>query len=409
MRVMAHTRMLLLVAALAAMGSFGVSCEPPVDDDVTCVVTGRVLLADGTPAAGYPVKLLRTELDTLEVDWVVGVLVNEDADAFQETTTDANGEFTFTFLGSEANSKNGWWAAYFVAYVTDKTVNDSPGMVATDSFTFSGKNPTKEIADMRFLTLDPADVTVDEDKGEFKVKWEATDLAPDNGKYIVHVLNSDWVEETHDLEMSLPLSALAPCSGLKPNGGECIPNKNDAVRVFAFADGLRYRSNWAIIPAENPRGMSYVPAVPDGGESYFSTCSGRALKPLIDGVFHTVSVLEWGDNLSADDLKCVVVDLGDTLFIEDLYIHGGNILNHQKSRVVVEATGKELPADADYWPLATFEGSDRRFWYLDARIEAPSEAVRYIRLRVESDENNALWAGLGEFSVYTKPLPTPTF
>ena len=373
-------------------------CDTALSEDVTITLSGRVLLADGSPAKGLTVKLLKTDLDTLGVDWVVGVLVNEDAKAFLETTTDDNGNYNFSFSGKEANSKNGYWAAYFVAYVTDGTVDDSPGMVATDSFTFSDQEPSREMPDMRFLTLPTDAVSIGQAKGTFTVKWEATDLAPEGGRYIINLANSSWVAETKETTYTLPLSSLAPCTNLKQGGG-CQEALFEAVRVFSLADGLRYRSNWAPVAATNPKGIGFVPQVPEG-ETYFKTCSGQPLKMFIDGVYHPVSSLDWGNNLQVSDLSCVEFDLGSAKALTEIYVHAGSIWNHGDSTVTLSATDKDAPTAADYQVLGTYQGSERRFWYFDQRLDASTKPIRFFRMQVENAENSTMWAGLGEVSFY---------
>jgi len=112
-----------LAGMMAAVWSLG--CQLPVSDEATVVVQGRILDTDGTPAAGVSVKLYKSAVATLDADWVVGNIVNKDANAFKEQVTDQDGKYVFEFPGDEANSSNQAWAAYFVVYAIDENDPDN--------------------------------------------------------------------------------------------------------------------------------------------------------------------------------------------------------------------------------------------------------------------------------------------
>jgi len=380
------------------------SCQAPVSDEATVSVEGRILGTDGLPVANIKGRLQKTDLDTLDVDWLVGSIVNADATAFKETTTDTNGTFRFEFGGAEANAKNQAWAAYFVVYVIAPADTENHLAMATDSFQFSNQNLQRALPDMRFWDLDDKSISVTEDSVTFA--WDDSDQLPEGGKYILEVEGTAWAAEVEGTAYTLPLSALEPCqTAVKDAASECQTRKEHRVHLISLADGIRYRTGWHKFTASNPVGMGlWYRGV---GNISGKTCSDKVLYDLNDGKYsgdNAIQVLggDNADGISADDFKCLVIDLGSEQELNEVYLHNGAIVDHKKAVIGLLGAVAAEPTEADWTKLGEWKGDQNRFWVHNSRFELAGAKARWLKVQFTDQNPNTTWAWLGEIAVYAK-------
>jgi len=376
-------------------------CQPPVSDEAIVTIEGRVLNQDGTPASGIYVRLVKSEVDVLDADWVVGHIVNTDTTPFRDMKTAADGTFLFELEGADANSKNQAWAAYFVAYAVHPdhdAQNDKRLAVATDSFSFSNQNLNKVIPDMRFWDLAPDAITVDADK--VTVAWESTDLAPEDGKYLVHFEGTQWLGEVKGNTYSLPLAALEPCeSPVKDGPEECKVKTKHMVEVVSLADGLRYRTAWHMFDATNPKGMGLWYRADDNTSG--RTCSGKVIFDLNDGKFSGANAVFQKDaGIKVEEMRCFLFDLGKTYVLDDIFLQNGSIWMHEDARIEFFVSDKEVPQDADWAQIDQWEGKDNRFAHFNLQIPGGGETARWLKFEFTDIAAESYLAWLGELVVY---------
>ena len=392
--------LLILSAALTAALLPG--CFAPVSDEATVRVEGRVMDMDGTPAVGVTVRLHKTPLNTLDADWVVGNIVNVDANAFLDTVTDADGNYLFEFSGADANSNNQAWAAYFVVYVVHPDDPDNQLAVASHDFHFSNQHLTETIPDMTFWDLAEDAVIVDADS--FTLTWGETELAPEDGEYLVIVGDRAWVQEVKGTSLTLPLTVLEPCASPVQDPAECTPRTDHLVQVVSLTDTLRYRTSMVHFTAENPKGLGIW--FPRGENNQAATtCSGKNVFDVNDGNFSgagAVAKLVADEGLSVDDVRCLLVDLGEIHAVDEIWIHNGLVWSAPKARIEVGITSED-PATAadDAWtPLGIWEGAGQTGWQTYIHLLPAGEMGRYLRIRFVDAEEGTVWHQIGEISVY---------
>ncbi len=376
-------------------------CQPPVSDEAVVTIEGRVLNQDGTPAAGIYVRLVKSDLDVLDADWVVGHIVNTDETPFRDVKTAEDGSFLFELQGADANAKNQAWAAYFVAYAVHPdhdAQNDKRLAVATDSFSFSNQNLNKVIPDMRFWDLAGDAVKVEADK--VTVSWENTDLAPEDGKYLVHFEGTEWLAEVQGNSYSLPLSALEACeSPVKDAPEECTAKTKHMVEVISLADGLRYRTAWHPFDATNPKGIGIWYRAEDNTSG--RTCSGKVVFDLNDGKYSGANAVFQKDaDTTVDEMRCFLFDLGKVYELEDIFLQNGSLWFHKDARVEFFLSDKEAPEDADWAQLDLWEGKDNRFAHFNLQIPGNGESARWIKIEFTDIAAKSSLAWLGELVVY---------
>jgi hypothetical protein len=397
-------RRLVMQLGLAAVliGVLVIGCFPPVSDEATVRVEGRVVDVDGTAAVGVTVRLYKTPLNTLDADWVVGNIVNNDANVFMDTVTDGEGRYAFEFSGADANADNQAWAAYFMVYVIHP---DDPGnqlAVASEEFHFTNQHLLETLPEMAFWDLEEDAVVVEEDS--FTVTWPDSELAPENGEYRVIVGDGAWVGEVTGNALTLPLTVLEPCASPVTDPAECEPRNDHFVQVVSLADELRYRTAALHFTAENPKGLGIW--FPRGAENNAATtCSGKNVFDVNDGHFsgeNAVAKLVADEGLTVDDVRCIIVDLGAAHAVDEIWLHNGLIWNAQKAKVEV-ALGLEDPdtaADDAWTPLGTWEGADQLGWQAYLHLLPGGETGRYLRIRFVDAEEGTVWHQIGEISVY---------
>ncbi len=391
--------------AAALLGALVIGCFPPVSDEATVRVEGRVVDVDGTGAVGVTVRLYKTPLNTLGADWVVGNIVNSDANVFMDTVTDGDGRYAFEFSGADANADNQAWAAYFMVYVIHPDDLGNQLAVASEEFHFNNQDLTKTLPEMAFWDLEEGAVVVEADS--FTLTWPDSELAPEDDEYLVIVGDGAWVGEVAGNTLTLPLTALEPCAAPVTDPADCEPRSDHFVQVVSLAGDLRYRTSALHFTAENPKGLGVW--FPRGAENNAATtCSGKNVFDVNDGNFSgegAVAKLVADEGLSVDDVRCIVVDLGSEHAVDEIWVHNGLIWNAQKAKVEV-ALGSDDPATAadDAWtPLGTWEGADQLGWQAYLHLLPGGAPGRYLRIRFVDAQEGTVWHQIGEISVYGAP------
>lgn len=399
---------LIAIAALLALPAISVmligegpyfGCQAPVSDEATVTLSGRLLLTDGTPASGIAVKLHKTDLDVLDVDWLVGTIVNTQAKAFKETTTDSNGEFYFEFGGAEANAKNNNWAAYFVAWAAIGDGTDKPMAIATDSFQFSNNNLDVDLGEIAFWDMGDVPVTVSANEVTFD--WPESERAPEQGKYVLYVDGTAWTEEVEGTTFSLPLTALEPCEGpVSDDAEECVTKTEHKVHLVSLTDGMRYRTAWHSFSVANPRGVGVWYRDPDDNTSG-RTCSDKNLFDLVDGKFSGESAVQvMGGGVDAEDFRCLVLNLRGEVTLDELFIHNATVFDHKNAVIELLTASAEEPAEGDWEVLSTWEGGENRFWNLNLQIPGEQRAARWLKIQFTDEKGTPTFARIGEISIY---------
>ena len=395
-KIMIALAAVTLLTALAIGENPFTACTAPVSDEATVSVEGRVLDTDGNPLAGVMVRLKKTDLDVLDVDWVVGTIVNVDAQPFMEVQTDANGSYFFEFSGAEANSKNQMWAAYFVSYVVHPDDPDNQLAVATDSFQFSNNSLNKNLGDLQFFDIPEGGVTVEGDK--VNVWWDPSPLAPIEGKYVVNFEGTRWVEEVDGTSFELPLSALEPCTqSVIDDPSECVARDTHRVQIISLTDGMRYRTAWHTFSATNPKGLGlWFRDESDNTSGH--TCSGKVLFDINDGIFSGENGVQFVGDLGKD-FRCVTIDLGAPKVLDEIYLHNGTIWFHKQAQVQILTSDLDEPTDDDFSLLTDWNGQSSRFWYVNLQVPGNDTLVRWIKVNF-IDTSEAVWNQIGEITVY---------
>ncbi len=393
---------LLVTVGIFASQTLFSGCDPAVSDEATVTVEGRLLYQDGTPASDVFVRLNKTDLDILDVDWVVGNIVNQDKTPFKSARTDSEGHFLFEFSGAEANNNNQMWAAYFVVYAIHPDDPASHLAVASDSFSFNNQSLNKVVPDMRFWDIPTGGLTISDT--DVTVSFEATDLAPENGTYLVYFADTAWTAEVKGTSFSLPLYALEPCTeSVKDDPSECVPKTTHAVQIISLADGLRYRSAWHTFEATNPEGLGLWFRDPDDNRSA-STCSGKVLYDLNDGKFSGENAIAvTGGGVTQQDLQCIIVDLQEPAVLSRLLLHNGTMLNHKDAVLDISTTNDEDPDTATWQLQSTWEGTDQRFWNVNLDVDLKDTPARFVRLQLADKGGEQSWFYLGEISLFGVP------
>lgn len=396
-----HLVTLFVALATLGIGSFlqMQGCTPPVSDEATVTVSGRVLYQDGTPASDLFVRLKKTDLNILDVDWVVGSIVNTDATPFLDARTDAEGNYEFTFSGAEANSANQLWAAYFVVYVIHPDDDSEQLAVASDSFSFSNQETHFEVPDMRFWDLSDTAVSVTDDA--VTVTLEPSQLPPEGGTYIVYFPGTEWTAEVQGTTFSLPLTALEPCTASVANDvSECSTRTQHSVQVVSLADGLRYRSRRLVFAATNPKGMGLWYRQ-EGDNSSGQTCSGMSLFDINDGKFSGENAVQVQDNgMKKEDFRCLVLDLGSQVKLGTAYVHNAAVWFHKDARIEFSTSTDEDSETASWTSWNVWEGKSQRFWNVNLELDGAGREARLIRIEFTDIAEKAFWQRIGEFVVY---------
>lgn len=393
----------MLVAAflLVAGPTLFSACQPPVSDEAIVSVQGQVLDVDGTPMSNVTVRLVKTDLDILDADWVVGRIANTDKKPFREAETDENGEYYIDFSGAEANAGNQLWAAYFVAYVLHPDDPDSHLGVASDSFQFSNQNLEKSVPDLHFWDIPEGGVVVDE---EFvTITFDESPAAPENGRYIVHVDGTEWTAEVAGTSYQLPLSALEPClSPVVDDPADCEPRTDHRVQVISLANGVRFRTAWHSFSAENPEGIGLWYRNTDNTSG--RTCSGKVLFDLNDGKFSGANSVQVLDNgMTAEDFRCIVIDLQQEVQLDEVFLHNAAIWFHKDARIKFLIAATEEPGDADWTELRQVDGADNVYPMLNVHIEAIGAPARHLRIEFVDVGDKPFWQRIGEISIHGSP------
>ncbi len=379
------------------------ACQPPVSDEAIVSVQGRVLEVDGTPMANVTVRLVKTDLDVLDADWVVGHIANTDKKPFREAETDENGEFYIEFEGADANSGNQLWAAYFVAYVLHPDDPDSHLAVASDSFQFSNQSLARTIPDLQFWDIPLGGVVVDD--AFVTVSFDASPEAPANGRYILHVEGTEWTAEVAGTSYQLPLTALEPCiNPVADDQAVCEPKTEHRLQIISLAEGIRYRSAWHSFTGENPRGLGLWYRNPEDNTSG-RTCSGKVLFDLNDGKFsgtNSVQVLDQG--MTAEEFRCIIIDLQQDVQLEEVFLHNAAVWFHKDARIKFLISAAAEPTEADWTEVSQVNGADNVYPMFNVHLDAIDTPARHIRIEFVDIGDKPFWQRIGEISVYATPL-----
>lgn len=392
-----------LAALIAAPGALFYGCVAPVSDEAIVSVEGQVLDVDGTPMSNVVVRLVKSDINVLDADWVIGAIVNADNTPFRQVSTDSEGYFHFEFEGAQANSKNQMWAAYFVAYVLYPADPDDHMGVATDTFQFSNQKLDIVLDDLAFWDIPAGGVTVDDNF--VTIDFAPSDVEPEHGKYLLHVDGTDWTAEVEGHTYSLPLTALEPCQNPVKNGPEeCVPKKEHRLQIISLGDGMRYRTAWYTFEAQNPRGVGLWYRDPDANTSG-STCSDKVLFDLNDGKHSGAGAVQYlGNGLLTDDLRCFTIDLQQPYYLEEVYIHAASVWFHKNAFIVVEVTTSDAPVESDWLEIAEYDGSQFVWPMVSWRIGEIYEDARMLRVRfLDAGGADAVWEHIGEITVYGVP------
>ncbi len=398
-----------LAIAAMALGSFllftgptlFLACQPPVSDEATVSVSGQVLGLDGTPMANVTVRLVKTELDVLEADWVVGHIANTDKQPFREVETDQEGRYYIEFTGAEANAGNQLWAAYFVAYVISPDDPDRHMAVASDSFQFSNQMLDKEVPDLQLWDIPAQGISVGQ---EFvSVEFNASRIAPEGGRYILHVEGTEWTAEVTGTSYQLPLTVLEPC--LEPvidDPAQCTPKTEHRLQIISLAPGVRSRTAWHSFTAQNPRGLGVWYRGEDNTSGH--TCSGLNLYDLHDGKFsgkNAVQVLDQG--MTAQDFRCLQIDLLQEFIVDEVILHNAAIWFHKQARIKFLATAVAQPTDADWVELLAVDGAENFNPMLNVQLRDIDMPMRHLRIEFVDVGATPFWQRVGEVTVYGAP------
>lgn len=389
---------------LVAPAALFPGCVAPVSDEAIVSVEGQVVDIDGTPMRNVVVRLVKSDLNVLDADWVIGAIVNGDAQPFRQVSTDDNGYYYFEFEGAEANSKNQLWAAYFVAYVLYPADPDDHMGVATDTFQFSNQNLDVVLDDLAFWDIPAGGVTVDETY--VHINFDPSEVEPEQGKYLLHVHGTNWTAEVEDTSYSLPLSALEPCQNpVKSDEGECVPKTEHKVQIISLGDGMRYRTAWHTFEAQNPQGMGIWYRDPDNNNASATTCSGKVLFDLNDGKHSgTGAIAQLGNDLLTEDFNCFVIDLQAPHYLEEMYIHGASVWFHKNAFVVIEITMAETPQEEDWTEISQYDGAEHVWPMLSWHVPDIFENARQVRIRfLDAGGADPVWDHIGEITVYGVP------
>ncbi len=393
----------MLVAAFSLLVGPGLfsACQPPVSDEAIVSVQGRVLDVDGTPMANVTVRLVKTDLDVLDADWVVGHIANTDKQPFKEVETDENGDFYIEFEGAEANAGNQLWAAYFVAYVLHPDDPDNHMGVASDSFQFSNQALAKTVPDLHFWDL--ADDAIQVGADSVTITFDDSPVAPEGGRYIVHVEGTEWTAEVEGNSYELPLSALEPCTApVKDGPEECQARVEHRVQVISLAKGIRFRTAWHTIDAQNPKGIGLWYRGDDNTSGH--TCSGKVLFDLNDGKFSGTNAVQYLDEgMTHDEFRCIVIDLRQHINVEEIFVHNAAIWFHKKARIKFFLSDADEPTDADWVELDEFEGAGNTYPMLNHHLPAINQVARHFKVEFVDVDGSPFWQRIGEISVYGSP------
>jgi len=399
-----HAALAAIVIAFVGIFALGQTllpgCQPPVSDEAIVSASGRILDVEGNPMKGVTVRLVKANTDVLGVDWVVGRIVNQDNNPFRQMETDENGEYYFEFEGAEANATNQKWAAYFVAYVIHPDDEGEHMAVATDSFQFSNQRLHQELLDMHFWDIPDGGIAVEADKVTFS--FDATEVPPAEGKYLVHVDETEWVAEVEGTSYSIPLAALEPCIGpVKNSAEECEAKAEHRVQIISLADGVRYRTAWHTFTATNPRGMGLWYRNPDDNTSG-NTCSGKLLFDLNDGKFSGDNAVQQLDaGLTKEDFRCLMLDLRGEVVLDEVFIHNAAIWFHDEARISISTAVAEAPGDEDFEELTLWEGAANRYAHLSLGVDGQQRPARWLKIEFIDVGGKAFWQRIGEVAIHT--------
>jgi hypothetical protein len=403
--IFSTTTMLLATMWLLISPGFFSGCIAPVSDEAIVSVSGKVLDVDGTPMAGVTVRLVKTDLNVLDADWVIGSIANTDKTPFREIETNANGEYFVEIEGKDANAGNQLWAAYFAVYVLHPDDPVEHLGVASDSFQFSNQKLTRTVADLHFWDIPENGISVGDDSVTFT--WEPTQQEPEGGIYLVHVEGTDWTEEVKGTTFSLPLSALEPCTGpVKDDPSECTAKTEHKVQLVSLADGVRYRTAWHTFTATNPKGMGLWFRNSDNTSG--KTCSGKNLFDLNDGKFSGTNSVQYLDSgMSAADFRCLLIDLQQEIMLDEIFIHNGAVWFHKDARIKVLIASPDEPADSDWVELTEWDGAGFKYPNFNLHLPEVGQSARWLKIEYADVADKAFWQRIGEISVYGVPVQTP--
>jgi hypothetical protein len=394
--------MLMAAFLLISAPTLFSACQPPVSDEAIVSVEGRVLDVDGTPMTNVTVRLVKTDVNVLDADWVVGHIANTDKKPFREAETDENGEYYIEFLGADANAGNQLWAAYFVAYVIHPDDPDSHMAVASDSFQFSNQALSKSVPDLQLWDLPADGVVIDE---EFvTISFEDSPVAPATGRYIIHIEGTEWTAEADGTTYQIPLTALEPClAPIVDDPATCEPKGDHRLQVIALADGIRFRTAWHSFHAENPQGPGLWYRNPDDNTSG-RTCSGKVLFDLNDGKFsgaNSVQVLDQG--MTAEDFRCITIDLQQEVQLDEVFLHNAAVWFHKDARIKFQIAATEEPVEADWTELREVDGAENTYPMMNVHLAAIDAPARHLRIKFVDIGDKPFWQRIGEISIYGTP------
>lgn len=407
-----HSRRSRSIATIGMLGaafllitgpSLFLACQPPVSDEAIVSVQGKVLDVDGTPMTNVTVRLVKTDLDVLDADWVVGHIANTDKKPFREVETDENGDFYIEFDGADANAGNQLWAAYFVAYVLHPDDPDSHLGVASDSFQFSNQSLAKTVPDLHFWDIPEGGVVVDDQTAT--ITFEESSMAPKDGRYIVHVEGTEWTAEVTGTSYQLPLTALEPCVfPVASDPATCEAKTEHRLQIISLADGLRYRTAWHSFTAENPKGLGLWYRNPTDNTSG-RTCSGKVLFDLNDGKFsgtNSVQLLDQG--MTAEEFRCIIIDLQQDVQLEEVFLHNAAVWFHKDARIKFLISAIAEPTDGDWTEVLHVDGANNTYPMLNVHLDAIDAPARHLRIEFVDVGDKPFWQRIGEISVYATPL-----
>lgn len=362
----------LAVVALAA------ACEPPVSNEASLTVEGRLLGVDGEPMANQTVKLWKSDIPLFEENLLLGVAI-EAGTPFRTVTTDAQGRYTFELKGAEANTGGQRFAAYFA--VSADQGSDKSLAVASPQFSFSNQDLNQSIPDLQFW--DDGAVAVEGEQMSFS--WGATPTGADGQEYILVVDEGIWSEGTSGKELALPTGAL--------------PADKDTHRflVLALRDGIRYRTSYKTFTASNPRGAGLDYKQVDNNNISATDCDGNNLFNLNDGQFAGAEGEENFQTSPGDAARCVNISLKEPTALSDLFVHNGWITGLENASVTISAR----PEGGDWELLDSQDGAQAslNFYYRHLDL-ADADSATYKDIKIEILGGNARFSQLGEVVLY---------
>lgn len=362
-----------LLALLLGISFFAavLSCEPPVSNDATIQISGVILNEDGSPAEDATVKLWRNDLALFDNDGFTGIMI-ESGTPYKTATTNAEGEYSFSFNGAQANSSGGSFAAYFTVTTTRENTIES---VATNPHQFSNQNLSWNIPDMQYWN----DVTVTLEGETISLEWGSAPNAQTDTRYYVWG-DSFWTDGVS--ENTYELSTLA----LPVNG-----DGSESFHIMSLEGSLRYRTNAQVVEASNPRGSGIDYRQPANNNIHATDCDGGNLFDLNDGEINEVERFQTS---SEEGTHCVIITLAESTHLSDLLVHNAMVYDDENANVEYAYQNDEV---SDFTVFATEPAFQTDFSSYYDHLKGLDIEATSIRISVEA---SSYFMQIGEITLY---------